>query len=96
MSAPVGPWTATVTIRPGSPSLAAMLERALRPESAREVPRVRAILRRPSEDTVELDVVARDSGAMRAAMNTYLGWVQLSLATARSAAGRAPDPRPGP
>jgi tRNA threonylcarbamoyladenosine modification (KEOPS) complex Pcc1 subunit len=32
-----------------------------------------------------LSISARDSGAMRAALNTYLGWVHLSLATAQAA-----------
>jgi tRNA threonylcarbamoyladenosine modification (KEOPS) complex Pcc1 subunit len=85
-----GDWTATVTVRTGSERVAMMLERSLRPEADREVPRARAVLRRPSSDTVELTITARDSGAMRAAMNTYLGWVALSLATIRSAGGAAP------
>lgn len=80
------PWTATVTVRTGDSHLASMLERVLRPEADREVPRTRAALRRPSMDAVELSIGARDLGAMRAALNTYLGWVALSVATARSAA----------
>jgi len=38
-----------------------------------------------------LSISARDSGAMRAALNTYLGWVHLSLATARAASSREGD-----
>jgi len=90
MSAPVEPWTATVTVRPGSKALVAMLERALRPEAEREVPRARSAVRRTADDALELEIRARDSGAMRAALNTHLGWIQLSLATARSAAGSSP------
>jgi tRNA threonylcarbamoyladenosine modification (KEOPS) complex Pcc1 subunit len=78
-------WTATLTVRAGGERLAEMLERSLRPEAEREVPRARAVLRRSTADTVELAISARDSGAMRAGLNTYLGWVALSLATARSA-----------
>lgn len=83
-------WSATLTVRPGSERLARMLELSLQPEASREVPRARAVLRREPPDTVELTVSARDSGAMRAALNTYLGWVGLSLATVRSAGGGVP------
>jgi tRNA threonylcarbamoyladenosine modification (KEOPS) complex Pcc1 subunit len=79
------PWTATVSVRVPSESLAGMLERSLRPEAEREVPRARTVLRRSLPTTVELSVEARDSGAMRAALNTHLGWIQLALASARSA-----------
>jgi tRNA threonylcarbamoyladenosine modification (KEOPS) complex Pcc1 subunit len=72
--------------------LAAMLERSLRPEAEREVPRARAVLRRPVPEVVELTITARDGGAMRAALNTHLGWVQLSLSTARSATAPAAAP----
>lgn len=92
MSDPDLPWTATLTVRTASDRLATMLERSLRPEAEREVPRARAVLHAPSRATVELEIAARDSGAMRAALNTYLGWVQLSLATARSARGTPPRP----
>jgi tRNA threonylcarbamoyladenosine modification (KEOPS) complex Pcc1 subunit len=36
-------------------------------------------------------VEARDGGAMRAALNTYLGWVALSVATLRSASRNEPE-----
>lgn len=85
-------WTATVTVRPLDPHLVLALERALRPEAEREVPRARATLRRTEDGTLELSVAARDSGAMRAALNTYLGWIQLSLATVRSASNGPPAP----
>jgi len=78
-------WTATVTVRLSDRRVAAMVERALWPESAREVPRARARLGRSADDALELSISARDAGAMRAALNTYLGWVHLSLTTARAA-----------
>jgi len=82
------PWRATISVRTPRPQLADWIERSLRPEAAREVPRARAELRRPEDERVEVVIAAQDSGAMRAAMNTYLGWVHLTLATARTAAGR--------
>jgi tRNA threonylcarbamoyladenosine modification (KEOPS) complex Pcc1 subunit len=84
-------WTATVTLRLSDPMLAAWVERALLPEAAREVPRSRAEVRPVAGGGLELTISARDSGAMRAALNTYLGWIHLSLATAR-ASGRGPVP----
>lgn len=78
-------WAASVTVRPGSAALAERLLRALGPEAAREVPRARATLHCPSPETLRIDVEAADSGALRAAMNTYLGWVQLALAAADAA-----------
>ena len=77
-------WTARVRVRAGNVRLAAWLERALRPEAAREVPRARTTVRRTGP-TLELRVEAVDAGAMRAALNTYLGWVALSVATAGAA-----------
>ncbi|MGD0249912.1 MAG: KEOPS complex subunit Pcc1 [Thermoplasmata archaeon] len=77
-------WSATVTVRLPDPKLAAWVEQALLPEAAREVPRSRAELRTVTPGTLELTISARDSGAMRAALNTYLGWVHLSLATAQA------------
>ena len=90
MSPPAGPWTATVRVRTTDDRTAEMLERALRPEAEREVPRARADLRRPRPNEIELAVVARDAGAMRAALNTYLGWVSLSVQTLRSARAGPP------
>jgi tRNA threonylcarbamoyladenosine modification (KEOPS) complex Pcc1 subunit len=75
------PWTSTVSVRSSARELADALERALRPEAMREVPRARATLDRPEPTTVRLTIEARDAGAMRAALNTYLGWIHLALAT---------------
>jgi tRNA threonylcarbamoyladenosine modification (KEOPS) complex Pcc1 subunit len=79
-------WTASVRVRVEDPSVANWVERALRPEASREVPRASADLRRTTDRMLELTITALDSGAMRAALNTYLGWIHLSLATARAAA----------
>jgi tRNA threonylcarbamoyladenosine modification (KEOPS) complex Pcc1 subunit len=84
MTATSGAWTATLRVRIGDAGVARMLERALRPESEREVPRARSQLSLASPDCVELMIEARDTGAMRAALNTYLSWVGLSLATLRA------------
>jgi tRNA threonylcarbamoyladenosine modification (KEOPS) complex Pcc1 subunit len=91
MSEAVPPWTATVTLRLPDPALAEWVERALRPEAAREVPRAHAELRTTGKGVVELTIAARDTGAMRAAINTYLGWLHLSLATL-AVSGAASDP----
>jgi tRNA threonylcarbamoyladenosine modification (KEOPS) complex Pcc1 subunit len=61
--------------------------RALAPEASREVPRARARLARPDPRSVELRIAAEDTSACRAAVNTYLGWVGLVLATERAAQG---------
>ena len=91
-----GEWTATLTVRLGAPRLAEWLERALRPEASREVPRARAEIRRADPSSVEVAISARDVGALRAALNTYLGWVQLSLATVTAGASTANPEPPAP
>jgi tRNA threonylcarbamoyladenosine modification (KEOPS) complex Pcc1 subunit len=90
MNASDEPWTARIVVRPEEPELAEWLAQALGPEVAREVPRARAEVRTPAPGTVEVGIHARDAGAMRAAVNTYLGWVQLSLATAEAVRRRPP------
>jgi len=89
-------WSAAVRLSAGRADLARWLEQALLPEAAREVPRARTRIRRRGS-AVELRVEAADAGAMRAALNTYLGWVSLALATVREA-GAGPlsgEARPG-
>ncbi|MGA8275775.1 MAG: KEOPS complex subunit Pcc1 [Thermoplasmata archaeon] len=88
-------WTAVITVRLPQDRLATWLERALNPEAAREVPRAQAEVRRPTADAVEIALTARDTGSVRAAMNTYLGWVHLALATVGHAAASA-DPSSEP
>lgn len=85
MTDPEFAWTATVRVRVGSAAVSDWMERALGPEASREVPRAKAELRRDAPGSLELRISARDSGAMRAALNTYLGWIHLALATARAA-----------
>ena len=88
MTEPAYAWSASVRLKVENPTVLGWLEQALRPEAAREVPRARAELTRCRDGTLELTIEAKDSGAMRAALNTYLGWIHLSLATAE-AAGRS-------
>jgi tRNA threonylcarbamoyladenosine modification (KEOPS) complex Pcc1 subunit len=95
MSGPSPPWGATVTVRSPDPGFTRALERALQPEAEREVPRARAEVRRAAGAELELAITAADVGAMRAALNTYLGWIHLAAATARTAGRGAwgpPDP----
>ncbi len=90
MSSSGAPWTARIVVRTDSIEVSDWLVRALGPEASREVPRARAELFSPSLGTTAIAIEARDGGAMRAALNTYLGWVDLALATARRAVARRP------
>jgi tRNA threonylcarbamoyladenosine modification (KEOPS) complex Pcc1 subunit len=81
-------WTGTIEIRAPSHERAEWLFRALGPEAEREVPRSRATLLRPQPDLVRIEIGARDTGALRAALNTYLGWIDLAEATLAAAAPR--------
>ena len=94
MTVSAGPWTARLAVRLDTPRLADWLERALRPEASREVPRTRAEVLRTGESAIEVAITARDVGALRAALNTYLGWIHLSLETARTAAASGTPPGP--
>ncbi len=91
-----GEWTATLTVRSTGPEFAGWLEQALRPEASREVPRARAEIRRTEGGVVEVAIVARDVGALRAALNTYLGWIHLSVATVRAARPELSSESPEP
>jgi tRNA threonylcarbamoyladenosine modification (KEOPS) complex Pcc1 subunit len=77
----VSPWSATLAVKPQGLATADWLAQALAPEAAREVPRAKATIVPPKDGTLRIEVVAADAGAMRAALNTYLGWVDLALAT---------------
>ena len=81
-------WNATIAVSVGSAELADWLLRALGPEATREVPRARAEVRRTRDRSIDLALEAHDSGALRAALNTYLGWIHLALATAQVAGSR--------
>ena len=89
-------WTATITLQPASPEWSRWLEESLRPEAAREVPRARATLRLVPPHGLALDIEARDVGALRAALNTYLGWLQLALGTLRAAGASGASPPRAP
>ncbi len=78
-------WSARLDIRCADAGFAEALTRTLGPEVAREVPRARATLDAGGPTTVRLTIAAADTGAMRAATNTFLGWVQLAVATRRAA-----------
>ncbi len=85
-------WRAIIRIHRTSPAEADRVAQALAPEVAREVPRARADLVRVDPKSVELRIVAADTSACRAALNTYLAWVGLVLSTERVASGQAtPD-----
>jgi tRNA threonylcarbamoyladenosine modification (KEOPS) complex Pcc1 subunit len=79
------PWNATITVSLRRSGEADWLISALSPEAAREVPRASATVGPVGTNAVAISIAARDAGAMRAALNTYLGWVALSLATAGAA-----------
>ncbi|MGI0055402.1 MAG: KEOPS complex subunit Pcc1 [Thermoplasmata archaeon] len=70
---------------------AELLLRSLGPEATREVPRTRARVDRVEPTVVLVEVHARDTGAVRAAANTYLGWIDLTLATLDRARRRSPS-----
>ncbi len=74
-------WRAELTIRRPDGAAADRLVAALAPEAAREVPRARSEILRPTPESVRLRIEAKDTGALRAALNTYLGWVDLAEAT---------------
>ncbi len=77
-------WVARLRIHRGSSTEARRLGRTLQPEVAREVPRARAGVR-TSGSSVVLTIDARDTSALRAALNTYLSWVGLIVETERVA-----------
>jgi len=83
-------WLAIVQIRRPTSDGADRVAQALAPEVSREVPRARAELSRPTPTSIELRITAADTSACRAALNTYLAWVGLVLATEQAAL------RPGP
>jgi len=86
-------WRATVRIRAADSAWGGWLEASLRPEAAREVPRARATLAAEPPHGLRLDIEARDAGALRAALNTYLGWVELAAGTLAAARAGPPPPR---
>ena len=91
-------WRAELRLRRPDPASTERLAATLGPEVAREVPRARTELVRAEPEMVELRIATRDTGALRAALNTYLGWVALADGTEAVAntpshlAGPTPDP----
>ncbi|MDR0198131.1 MAG: hypothetical protein LBI08_00105 [Methanomassiliicoccaceae archaeon] len=49
----------------------------LSPEIGRELPRTETDIIR-DRDTVTIRVSAKDTSAMRAALNSYLGWIRIT------------------
>ena len=49
----------------------------LAPEVGRELPRTETDIIR-NGDTVKITVSAKDASAMRAALNSYLGWIRIT------------------
>ncbi|HKV89669.1 MAG TPA: KEOPS complex subunit Pcc1 [Thermoplasmata archaeon] len=90
-------WTARFVVTCSAPEDADRLLAVLAPEAAREVPKTRAALARPTPTSVTIDVEATDAGALRAAANTYLGWVDLAenaAGVALRATSEAGSPKP--
>lgn len=86
MSATDG-WTARIHVAQPDRAAIARLRSALAPEAEREVPRARAEIVPAGPDGIEIVVHAEDTGALRAALNTYLGWLRLIAETERRAGG---------
>ena len=82
-------WRGTIVVRREDGPSAERLLLALAPEAAREVPRARATVERADDRSVRVSVTARDTGSVRAAVNTYLGWISLAERTER--AGKKPS-----
>ncbi|MCI4348774.1 MAG: hypothetical protein L3J93_00940 [Thermoplasmata archaeon] len=79
MRRPAGAWQARISIDRTDAASTDHLERVLRPESAREVPRTRARIVRSGRKQLAIDVDCEDAGALRAGMNAFLGWIDLAL-----------------
>jgi tRNA threonylcarbamoyladenosine modification (KEOPS) complex Pcc1 subunit len=72
-----GPWQAVISVDRDE-ARAERLVRTLAPEAAREVPRARCEIVRVAPGRMELRIETRDTGSLRAALNTYLGWISLT------------------
>jgi tRNA threonylcarbamoyladenosine modification (KEOPS) complex Pcc1 subunit len=83
-------WTATISVEQSDAEAIDRLARTLGPESGREVPRARARLERAGPTRLVLHITTKDTGALRAGLNTFLGWIDLASATERVAAGAPP------
>lgn len=76
-------WIARIRVRTPTARSAERLLLALTPESAREVPRTHTTIARAGPRAIELRIRTEATGALRAAVNTHLGWVQLVLSAER-------------
>lgn len=76
-----GAWKAEIRIRRSTEHAAERLAEVLAPEATREVPRATARLGRPTPVTVAVLIDTADTGSLRAALNTFLGWIELAAAT---------------
>jgi tRNA threonylcarbamoyladenosine modification (KEOPS) complex Pcc1 subunit len=92
----LGAWSASILVQRPSEDSARRLHRALAPEAEREVPRARCTLRQKAGGRVELGLSTQDTGALRAALNTYLGWIALADATEHLSVGATPAVVPAP
>lgn len=89
-------WDGVIEIEQEDAGAADRLTAALRPEASREVPRATARVERVGPAGVRISLTARDTGALRAALNTYLGWISLADRTeevGRDALAPRPDRR---
>ncbi len=60
------------------------LEAALRPEASRPLPRTKISMRLADGDLL-LEVRARDTSSLRAALNSYLRWASTALEVMKEA-----------
>ena len=63
---------------------AAILRKALSPEAGREIPGTRVRVTGRGK-TLTLDIEADDSGALRAALNSYLRWADVAAGVVKEA-----------
>ena len=57
---------------------AGVVREALRPEAGREIPKAQVSIQGDG-DSLIIHVVAEDTPALRAAVNSYLRWAQVAL-----------------
>jgi tRNA threonylcarbamoyladenosine modification (KEOPS) complex Pcc1 subunit len=62
------------------------LEASLRPEASRPLPRTRLAMS-AGEGELRLEILARDTSALRAALNSYLRWASAALKVIEEAKG---------
>ena len=86
MKDPPAGWVARIQVHLSNANGAERLARTLTPEATREVPRARTSVVRDGETSVEIRLFARDTSSLRAAVNTFLGWVELVAHTEKVAA----------